>query len=110
MKFLIKTSAIGVSDKKFAKQGEYETEDKKEIERLRGIAKRFPNDVEEIKGKAEAPKQNTQKKDEGKKDDDKTPEDPKDHEDKTPKDDPKKDDPKDDPKKADGKPANNSKK
>lgn len=104
MKFLIKTSAIGVSDKKFAKQGEYETEDKKEIERLKDVAKRFPDDVEEIKGK-EAPKPNAQKKDEGKKDDDKTPEDPKDPEDKTPQ-----DESKDDPKKADGKPANNSKK
>ncbi len=108
MKFLIKTSAIGVSDKKFAKQGEYETEDKKEIERLKDVAKKFPDDVEEIKGNS---KPATQKKDESKKDDDKTPpEDPKDPEDKTPKDDPKKDDPKDDPKKADGKPANNSKK
>jgi len=104
MKFLIKTSAIGVSDKKFAKQGEYETEDKKEIERLKDVAKRFPDDVEEIKSK-EASKPNAQKKD-----DDKSPEDPKDPEDKTPKDDSKKDDPKDDPKKADGKPANNSKK
>lgn len=102
MKFLIKTSAIGVSDKKFAQQGEYETEDKKEIERLKDVAKRFPDDVEEIKGNA---KPATQKKDEGKKDDDKTPEDPKDPEDKTPQ-----DDSKDDPKKVDGKPANNSKK
>ena len=114
MKFIIKASAVGVSDKKFAQRGEYETEDKKEIERLRDIAKKFPDDVEEIKGKTEAPKQNTQKKNENKKDEDKkednkTPEDPKTPEDKTPKDDPK-DNPKDDPKKADGKPANTSKK
>ena len=101
MKFLIKTSAVGVSDKKLAKHGEYETEDKKEIERLRDVAKRFPDDVEEIKGKAEAPKQNAPKNDEGKKEDDKAPEDPKDPEDT---------DPKDDSKKAEGKPANNSKK
>ncbi len=99
MKFLIKTSAVGISDKKFAQQGEYETEDKKEIERLRDIAKRFPEDIEEIKGK-EAPKQNPPKKN-----DDQTPDDQKDPEDKT-----SDDDPKDDPKKADGKPANNSKK
>ena len=104
MKFLIKTSAVGVSDKKFAQRGEYETEDKKEIERLRDIAKKFPDDVEEIKGK-EAPKQTPQKK----KENDKTPEDPKKPEDKTPKDDPE-DNPKGDPKKADGKPANTSKK
>lgn len=101
MKFLIKTSAVGVSDKKFAQRGEYETEDKKEIERLRDIAKKFPDDVEESKGKTEAPKQNTQKKNEDKKDDDKTPEDPKDPEDETQK---------DEPPKADGKPSNNSKK
>ena len=100
MKFLIKTSAVGVSDKKSAQRGEYETEDKKEIERLRDIAKKFPDDVEEVKGK-EAPKQNNQTKNEDKKEDNKTPEDPKDTEDKAPK---------DDPKKADGKPANNSKK
>lgn len=107
MKFLIKTSAIGVSDKKFAQQGEYETEDKKEIERLKAVAKKFPNDVEEIKGNS---KPAAQKKDEGKKDDDKTPpEDPKDPEDKDPKDDPK-DDQKSDSKKTDSKPANNSKK
>ena len=99
MKFLIKTSAVGISDKKFAQQGEYETEDKKEIERLREIAKRFPEDIEEIKGK-EAPKQNPPKKD-----DDQNPDDPKAPENKT-----SDDDPKDDPKKADGKPANNSKK
>ncbi len=97
MKFLIKTSAVGVSDKKFAQRGKYETEDKKEIERLRDIAKKFPNDIEEIKGKTEAPKQNTQKK----KEDDKTPEDSKTPEDKNPK---------DEQKKADGKPANNTKK
>ena len=89
MKFIIKTSAVGISDKKFAQGGEYETEDKKEIERLRGIAKKFPDDVEEVKGK-ESPKQSNQKKDEGKKDDDKTPEDPKDPEEKTPKDETKK--------------------
>jgi len=84
MKFLIKTSAVGISDKKFTKQGNYETEDRKEIERLQDIAKKFPDDVEEIKGK-EAPKQNTQKKNESKKnEDDKAPEN------KTPKDDPKK--------------------
>lgn len=99
MKFLIKTSAVGISDKKFAQQGEYETEDKKEIERLREIAKRFPEDIEEIKGK-EAPKTNTPKKE-----DDKTPDDPKDPEDNT-----SDDDPKDDPKKADGKPAQIAKK
>lgn len=83
MKFLIKTSAIGISDKKFAQQGEYETEDKKEIERLREIAKKFPEDIEEIKTKAEAPKQIAPVK----KDEDETPDDPTDQE---PKDDPKK--------------------
>lgn len=99
MKFLIKTSAVGISDKKFAQQGEYETEDKKEIERLRDIAKKFPEDIEEIKGK-ETPKPNAPKKE-----DDKTPDDPKDPEDET-----SGDDPKDDQKKADGKPVTNSKK
>jgi hypothetical protein len=101
MKFLIKTSAVGISDKKFAQRGEYETEEKKEIERLRDIAKKFPDDVEEIKGKAEAPKQTAPKNDDGKKENDKAPENPKDPEDTAPK---------DDPKKAESKPANNSKK
>ncbi len=50
MKFIIKTSAVAVSDSKFAKRGEYETEDQKEIERLRIVAKKFPQDVEEASG------------------------------------------------------------
>ena len=87
MKFLIKTSAVGISDKKFAQHGEYETEDKKEIERLRDIAKRFPDDVEEIKGKAETPKQNSPKKDE-----DENHDDPQDSDDTDPKDELKKTD------------------
>lgn len=48
MKFIIKTSAVAVSDSKFAKRGEYETEDQKEIERLKNTAQKFPNDVAEI--------------------------------------------------------------
>jgi len=47
MKFIIKASAVAVSDTKFAKRGEYETDDEKEIERLKNIAKKFPKDVEE---------------------------------------------------------------
>jgi len=94
MKFLIKTSAVGISDKKFAPLGEYETEDKKEIERLREIAKRFPEDIEEVKAKAEAPKQPAP----AKKDEDETPDDPTDQE------------PKDDQKKTDGKVSTPSKK
>ena len=61
MKFTIKTSAVAVSDSKFAKRGEYETEDEKEIERLRTTAKKFPQDVEEVSGhgskKKEEPKE-----------------------------------------------------
>ena len=58
MKFIIKTSAVAVSDSKFAKRGEYETEDQKEIERLKNIAQKFPNDV------AETSTQGSKKKDE----------------------------------------------
>lgn len=61
MKFIIKASAVAVSDTKFAKRGEYETDDEKEIERLKNIAKKFPKDVEEaFKGKQkEEPKEET---------------------------------------------------
>lgn len=61
MKFIIKASAVAVSDTKFAKRGEYETDDGKEIERLKNIAKKFPKDVEEAsKGKQkEEPKEET---------------------------------------------------
>ena len=63
MKFTIKTSAVALSDSKFAKRGEYETEDEKEIERLRTTAKKFPQDVEELSGhgskKKEEPKEET---------------------------------------------------
>ncbi len=61
MKFIIKASAVAVSDTKFAKRGEYETDDEKEIERLKNIAKKFPKDVEEAsKGKQkEEPKEET---------------------------------------------------
>ena len=48
MKFIIKTSAVAVSESKFAKRGEYETDDQKEIERLRNTAKKFPQDIEEV--------------------------------------------------------------
>ena len=48
MKFIIKASAVAVSDTKFAKRGEYETDDAKEIERLKNTAKKFPKDLEEI--------------------------------------------------------------
>lgn len=48
MKFNIKTSAVAVSETKFVKRGEYETEDQKEIERLRLAAQKFPQDVEEL--------------------------------------------------------------
>ena len=51
MKFIIKASAVAVSDTKFAKRGEYETEDSKEIERLKNTAKKFPKDIEEVSGK-----------------------------------------------------------
>ncbi len=91
MKFIIKTSAVGVSDKKSVSRGEYETEDQQEITRLREIAKSFPEDIEEVKSKAEALKQNASKKDEDEDQD----------EDQTPK---------IDLKKADGKPAQTSKK
>lgn len=102
MKFIIKTSAVGISDKKFAPRGEYETEDKKEIDRLREIAKKFPDDIEEVKGKAEAPKQTAPaKKEDDKKDTDQTPTDPE-----TPADPA----PQGDPKKTDTKPAAHSKK
>lgn len=59
MKFIIKTSAVAVSESKFAKRGEYETEDQKEIERLRNTAKKFPQDIEEVSGskKKEEPKE-----------------------------------------------------
>lgn len=61
MKFTIKASAVAVSDSKFAKRGEYETEDEKEIARLRTTAKKFPQDVEETSGhgskKKEEPKE-----------------------------------------------------
>ena len=66
MKFIIKTSAVAVSESKFAKRGEYETEDQKEIERLRNTAKKFPQDIEEVSGskKKEEPKEeNTQSED-----------------------------------------------
>ncbi|QQR82985.1 hypothetical protein IPJ72_04125 [Candidatus Peregrinibacteria bacterium] len=61
MKFTIKASAVAVSDTKFAKRGEYETEDAKEIERLKNIAKKFPKDVEELSGskKKDEPKEET---------------------------------------------------
>lgn len=63
MKFIIKASAVAVSEKKFAKRGEYETEDSKEIERLKNTAKKFPKDVEEVTGngskKKEEPKEDT---------------------------------------------------
>ena len=59
MKFIIKTSAIGISDQKYAFKGEYETEENKEIERLKNIAKHFPEDIEEIKNNS---KPTTQKK------------------------------------------------
>lgn len=61
MKFIIKASAVAVSDTKFAKRGEYETDDEKEIERLKNIAKKFPKDVEEAsKGKQkEEPQEET---------------------------------------------------
>ena len=50
---------MAVSESKFAKRGEYETEDQKEIERLRGTAKKFPNDIEELSAskKKEEPKE-----------------------------------------------------
>ncbi len=61
MKFIIKASAVAVSDSKFAKRGEYETEDEKEVTRLRTTAKKFPQDVEEVSGhgskKKEEPKE-----------------------------------------------------
>lgn len=67
MKFIIKTSAVAVSEKKFAKRGEYETEDVKEIERLKNTAKKFPKDVEEVSGngskKKEEPKEDTDSED-----------------------------------------------
>jgi hypothetical protein len=54
MKFLIKTSAVGISEYKFAQRGEYETNDEKEITRLKSIAERFPNDVEILTAAKEA--------------------------------------------------------
>ena len=57
MKFLIKTSAVGVSDKKSAKRGEYETSDEAEIKRLQDLAHKFPHDVEVLDGKKKAPKE-----------------------------------------------------
>lgn len=63
MKFTIKASAVAVSDTKFTKRGEYETEDAKEIERLKNTAKRFPKDVEESSAhgskKKDEPKEET---------------------------------------------------
>ena len=46
MKFIIKTSAVGISDSKFAPCGEYETTDRREIDRLKDIASRHPEDIE----------------------------------------------------------------
>lgn len=67
MKFIIKASAVAVSETKFAKRGEYETEDSKEIERLKNTAKKFPKDVEEVSGngskKKEEPKEDTDSED-----------------------------------------------
>jgi len=67
MKFIIKTSAVAVSETKFAKRGEYETDDSKEIERLKNTAKKFPKDVEEVSGngskKKEEPKEDTDSED-----------------------------------------------
>ena len=67
MKFIIKASAVAVSDTKFAKRGEYETEDSKEIERLKNTAKKFPKDIEEVSGngskKKEEPKEDTDSED-----------------------------------------------
>ncbi len=67
MKFIIKTSAVAVSETKFAKRGEYETEDSKEIERLKNTANKFPKDVEEVSGngskKKEEPKEDTDSED-----------------------------------------------
>ena len=72
MKFLIKTSAIGVSDTKSVPSGTYETDDKQEIERLQAIAKRFPDDLEVVKESKPTPppKQNPPADDP---EDDKTP-------------------------------------
>ena len=64
MKFLIKTSAVAVSDTKCANQGEYETTDEKEIERLKKVAKEYPEDVEVGAGKKKDEKKDD-KKDEG---------------------------------------------
>ena len=67
MKFTIKASTLAVSDTKFAKRGEYETDDAKEIERLKNTAKKFPKDVEEISGngskKKDEPKEDTDSED-----------------------------------------------
>ena len=63
MKFLIKTSAVGVSDEKSVSQGEYETTNEKEIERLKAIAKKFPEDVEVVTGKKKDEKQSKENKD-----------------------------------------------
>lgn len=67
MKFIIKASAVAVSETKFAKRGEYETEDSKEIERLKNTAKKFPKDVDEVSGngskKKEEPKKDTDSED-----------------------------------------------
>jgi hypothetical protein len=73
MKFLIKTSAVAVSDTKCANQGMYETSDEKEIERLKKVAKKYPEDVEFVTDK----KGNKDKDDPEKKDD----QDPKDDKD-----------------------------
>jgi hypothetical protein len=65
MKFLIKTSAVAVSDTKCANQGEYETTDEKEIERLKKVAKEYPNDVEVSTGKKKDEKKDDKKDDKG---------------------------------------------
>lgn len=61
MKFLIKTSAVGVSDTKSVNRGEYETEDEKEIERLKKLAKDYPQDVEVVTGKKKEAKKEEEK-------------------------------------------------
>lgn len=87
MKFLIKTSAVAVSDTKCAHKGEYETTDEKEIERLKRVAKEYPEDVEVSKGKKKD-EEKDEKKDEQKEDkkDDKGDEDEEKKDDKKPKD------------------------
>jgi hypothetical protein len=62
MKFLIKTSAVGISEKKFAVKGEYETADEKEIERLKAVSEKFPKDVEVLTGKKKAEEEDDENK------------------------------------------------